>query len=176
MRAFLHSVAILVSAWALPAAAGDVAVTGVHICCASCVRGVEHALKDVTGVKNVNADRKTKTIKFTAADADAAAAGIAALARAGFHGAARHGDAVLQFPDSGADAEAQAAQVRVSQVHLCCGACVRAVEEAVRKVAGVQKVAADRDNSAVLVSGESIRVSAVVKALNGAGFHARIEP
>lgn len=169
------SVALLFAASALPALAGEVEVTDVHICCAACVKGVEHALKDVQGVKNVVADRKTKSIKFASDDDKAAAAGIEALATAGFHGKAKLGDKALDFPASGAKADAKSADIKIEHVHMCCGACVKAVDAAVKKVAGVSKVAADQDKSSIEVTGENISIDAVVKALNDAGFHATVK-
>jgi copper chaperone CopZ len=139
------------------------------------VKGVDKALAGVTGVSNVKSDREAKTVSFTAADDKAATAGIEALAKAGFHGTAKHGDADLKFPASGAKEGSKASQIKVGHVHLCCGACVRAADEAVKKVDGVNDVTADREASSIEVSGESVSVEAVVKALNDAGFHATVE-
>jgi copper chaperone CopZ len=174
-RTFTFALLFVFSA-ALPATAGEVQVTGVHICCGACVKGVEKALKDVTGVSKVSGDREAKTVRFTAADDKAAAAGIEALAKAGFHGTAKHGEATLEFPASGAKKDAKAGQVKISQVHLCCAACVRAADEALKKVSGVSTVTADREASSIEVTGENVSVEALVKALNDAGFHATIQP
>lgn len=167
--------AVVCAAATLPVLAGDVEITGVHICCNSCVKGVEAALKGVEGVTNVNADRKSKSIKFTAADDKAAEAGIQALATGGFHGTAKHGDKGLDFPASGAKADAKSADVKIEHVHMCCGACVKAVDAAVKKVAGVGKVTADQEQSSIEVTGENVSIAAVVKALNDAGFHATVK-
>ena len=168
---FLVVVAFVV----VPGIAGDVEVKGVHLCCGSCVKGVDKALKDVTGVSNVKCDRESKTVKFSADDDKAATAGVEALAKAGFHGSATHGDAKVDFPESGAKEGARASRIKVGHVHLCCGACVRAADEAIKKVDGVNNVTADREASSIEVSGDNVSVEAVVKALNGAGFHATVE-
>jgi periplasmic mercuric ion binding protein len=168
--------ALLFASAALPAIAGEVQVTGVHICCGACVKGVEKALKDVTGVSGVSADRESKTVRFTAADDKAATAGIEALSKAGFHGTAKHGEAALTFPASGAKEGAKAGQVKITNVHLCCPACVRAADEALKKVSGVSTVTADREASSIEVTGENVSVEDAVKALNEAGFHATIQP
>lgn len=169
------SLALLFAALSFQALAGEVEVSGVHLCCASCVKGVDNALKDVDGVTNVKSDRASKTVKFTAANDKAAAAGIEAFAKAGFHGTAKHGESALKFPDSGAKDGAKASQIKVGDVHLCCGACVRAAEEAIQKVDGVANITSDRDASSIEITGDNIGVQAVVKALNDAGFNATIQ-
>ena len=63
----------------------------------------------------------------------------------------------------------------MSNVHLCCAACVKAANAAVKAVAGVSDVKCDRDASSVTVTGNDVSVSAVVKALNDEGFHATIK-
>lgn len=167
---------LIVFVWGtLPAHSGQVEVRGVHLCCGACVKGVEKALSGIEGVSNVASDRETKTVTFTAADDKAAKAGIEALAKAGFHGKARHGDDDLAFPASGAKEGSKASKISLSHVHLCCAACVRAVDEVVRKVDGVTNVTADRQAGTVEVTGENVSVEAVVKALNDAGFHATVQ-
>ncbi len=163
---------VLLSAGA--ASAGSVEIKDVHLCCPSCVRGVDKALTGVSGVSAVKCDRAAKTVTFTAADDKAAQAGIDALAQGGFHGAATIDGKDAKFPASGAKEDAKADSIAVSNVHLCCGACVKAAEAAVKAVAGVSGVKCDRDASSVTVTGSDVSVAAVVKALNDEGFHATI--
>ncbi len=157
------------------ASAGKVEIKGVHLCCGQCLKGVDTALKDVAGVSAVKSDGKAGTVTFDAADDKAAEAGIKALADGGFHGAAKHGDKELAFPASGAKKGAKANSVTVGRVHLCCPACVKAVDKAVKAVDGVSDVQADRGASSVTVNGTNVSVEAVVKALNDAGFHATVK-
>ena len=79
------------------AAAGDVEITGVHLCCPACPKAVAAALVDVDGVSGTACDREEKTVSFSATNEETAQAGIDALAEAGFHGAATHGDDDLEF-------------------------------------------------------------------------------
>lgn len=176
MTARASLLGLLFSIAALPVSAGEVQVTGVHLCCGACVKGVDKALHGVEGVSGVASDRESRKVRFTAADDKAAAAGIEALAKGGFHGTAKHGDATLAFPASGAKEGAKAGQVKIGNVHLCCAACVRAADEALKKVEGVGNVSADREASSIEVTGENVSVEALVKALNEAGFHATIQP
>jgi mercuric ion binding protein len=174
---FVRSVLALIVAlgFAGSALAGKVEVKGVHLCCGACVTGVSKALDGVTGVSGVASDRESKVVTFTAADDKAAQAGIDALADAGFHGAATHDGNELKFPASGAKDGAKASEINIDDVHLCCAACVKAVDEVVSKVDGVSEVTSDRQASSVKVTGENVSVEAVVKALNDAGFHATIK-
>lgn len=156
------------------ASGGEVEVKGVHLCCGSCVTGVEKALKGVDGVAGVTCDRAEKTVVFTADDDDAAAAGIEALAKGGFHGTATHGEDAVEFPDSGAKHDAKANAIKLTHVHLCCAACVKAVKAAVGDVDGVNDTECDRKESTVAITGENVSVEAVVEALNEAGFNATV--
>ncbi|MBL8851012.1 MAG: heavy-metal-associated domain-containing protein [Planctomycetaceae bacterium] len=169
------SLFVLFASSSVAALAGQVEVTGVHLCCGACTTAVAKALSEVEGVSNVTSDRETKTIRYTAADDTAAAVGIEALATAGFHGTAKHDDKAADFPASGAKEGAKASRIKISNVHLCCAACVKAADAAVRKVDGVSNVTADRDASSLEITGDNVSVESVVAALNGAGFHATVE-
>jgi copper chaperone CopZ len=166
---------VLALVLASTASAGKVEIKGVHLCCGQCLKGVDSALKDVAGVSAVKSDGKAGTVTFDAADDKTAEAGIKALAEGGFHGAAKHGDRELAFPASGAKKGAKANSVTVGSVHLCCPACVRAVDKAVKSVGGVSEVKSDRGASSVTVNGTDVSVEAVIKALNDAGFHATVK-
>ncbi|MFG0333262.1 MAG: cation transporter [Maioricimonas sp. JB049] len=174
MRSVL-SVCAALTMLAATASAGDVKVEGVHLCCGACVKDVGKALKDVSGVAGVTCDRDEGTVSFNARSADAAKSAIDALAEAGFFGKAKHDGKEVAFPKSGAKDGAKADTVSVSSVHLCCGGCVSAVTKAVKKVDGVSDVSCDRSESSVKVTGSDVSVEAVVKALNAAGFNAKIK-
>lgn len=157
------------------AAAGKVEVTGVHLCCGKCAKGVADALSKVDGVSGAMCDRDAKTVTFTAANDEAAQAGIDALAEAGYHGTAKHGNDELEFPASGAKKDAKANSISLSHIHLCCGQCLKAVAAAANDVDGVSNVSCDREKMTCSVTGTNVSVEAVVKALNDAGFNAKVE-
>lgn len=155
--------------------AGEVSISGVHLCCGACVRDVGKALKGVEGVSDVACDRDTETVTFTATDAKAAAAGVAALAKGGFHGDAKLGDEKIEFPASGAKKGATADSVTIVGVHLCCGGCVNAASKAVKAQAEGADVEVDRQATSVTVKGKGLDVLALVEALNKAGFHGTVK-
>jgi periplasmic mercuric ion binding protein len=147
--------------------AAEVKITGVHVCCGACVKAINAALKDVAGVTKAAAE-EDGTVSFDAADEKAAAAGIAALAKAGFHGNAKSGDKALAFPKVEIAQGAKADSVTVTGIHLCCGACYKATDEALK---GLGTITNDKKAKTVTVTGKGIDVAAVIAALNKAGFH-----
>lgn len=172
----LTAAAVLFSAVAGVVEAGTVNVKGVHLCCGACVRDVNDALTDIKGVSDVAANRDAKIVTFTAADEDAAKAGVKALAEAGFHGKATHGDDPLPLPPAGKFKKgAKAPKIVFSGVHLCCGGCVNGAKEAMEEVKGVASIEVDRTGSKVTLSGDEIDIAEAVKALNDGGFHGTIE-
>lgn len=153
--------------------AGDVTVKGVHLCCGACVKGVAKALGGVDGVSDASCDRPGKTVTFAAANDKAAQAGIDALAKAGFHGTATHGDKKVAFPASGVKKGAKADEVTFTNVHLCCGGCVNGAKKALADIA--TNFSADRGSNSVTLKGSDIDVAAAAAALNEAGFHATVK-
>ena len=177
MRALQTSMAALVflAICGNVAEAARVTIKGVHLCCGACVAGVDDALEDVKGVSSVAADRNSKIVAFTAADDEAAKAGIEALAKAGFHGSAVHGDKKLSFPASGAKKGEKANKITLTGLHLCCGACVTGAQEALQIVKGASTIEFDRMLGIARIIGKEIDVTAAVAALNKGGFHGTLK-
>lgn len=161
---------------AIPQAeAGGVSVKKAHVCCGQCVTIVKKTLTDLEGVSSPAADQKTGTITFDAADDAAAKRGIDALAKAGFHGAAAHGDKVLEFPKTTAKKGDKANSVTFTGVHLCCGQCVTGAKEALKDVKNVTKIDVVQKTQTVTLTGENIDVLEAVSAFNGGGFHGTLK-
>lgn len=71
----------------------------------------------------------------------------------------------------GAAVSASAEQVRVEGVHICCGACVKALNAAFEGVEGVSNVAVDKDARTVTYDAADAKTArAGVQALAKAGF------
>jgi periplasmic mercuric ion binding protein len=155
--------------------AGEVKIDGVHICCGQCVRGAQGALKDVTGVSEAKADKDSGSITLIAADDKAATAAVAALAKAGFRGTAKHGDKTLDFPAANAEKGAKADTFTITGVHLCCPSCYTAAEDALKSVDGVTAVNADKKAKTLAVTGKNVDVNAALDALFDAGFQAAVK-
>jgi copper chaperone CopZ len=79
--------ALVLSIALAPAALADVSVTlsNVHLCCNSCVKGVDKATATVTGAA-AQSDRKADTVTITAPDKATAQKAVDALVAAGYFG------------------------------------------------------------------------------------------
>ncbi|MBC8356751.1 MAG: heavy-metal-associated domain-containing protein [Planctomycetes bacterium] len=151
-----------------------VAVRGTHLCCGGCQASADEALSDVEGISAIACDLNTKVISYQAASDKAAAAGIEALATAGFYGTATHGAKKLPYPESGAKKGMKANSIMLTGVHLCCTACVSGSQKALVDVKGVTLIDIDRNEKTIKLTGDAINVPEAVAALNKAGFYCRL--
>ncbi|MDA1051821.1 MAG: heavy metal-associated domain-containing protein [Planctomycetota bacterium] len=174
MRYITLLVATLFAFAASPAHSATVAVRGTHLCCGGCQAGAEEALSEVEGISDVSADVNTKVISYKAASDKAAAAGIEALAAAGFYGTATHGAKKLAYPDSGAKKGMKANSLLLTGLHLCCTACVTSSQKALVDVKGVSLIDIDRNEQTIKLTGDSIDVPEAIAALNKAGFFCKL--
>lgn len=167
----------LLTAVTLPVSvfAGEVTVKGVHICCGGCVSALTGALDGVKGVSGASASQDEGKVTYQATDAKAAAAGLKAIAGAGFYGTASYDGKKLEVPAPKIDAKLTADTVTLTGVHLCCGTCVTESSKALKGVNGVAEVEGDQDNGTLTVKGNKVNVSELVKALHGAGFHGNVK-
>lgn len=128
--------AAFVLALTLTARAADVTVTltDVHLCCQSCVKGVAQAVADVTGL-TAKADQDAGTVILTGPDTGTVQKGADALVTAGFFG--KSSDASIKInADTGAKNQTLQS-IRIEGLHLCCGKCVKAVNQVLATVPGV---------------------------------------
>jgi copper chaperone CopZ len=171
MKAFsaLLAAVILFAATAFGAET-KVLVSDVHICCKSCVTGIETALKDVKGVKFA-VDKDKDTVAITADEAANAQAAVDALGGAGYYGKLDSKDVAFK---AGAAPDGKVAKVEVSGIHNCCGKCTTAINKAIKAVAGVKETTAKPKLTTFEVTGD-FEAKAVVKALNDAGFQAQVK-
>ncbi|HEV2947545.1 MAG TPA: cation transporter [Gemmataceae bacterium] len=148
-----------------------VELKGVHLCCKACTNAVGDILKGVDGVKGA-CDMKAKTVTITAKDDKAAQKALDALAAGGFHGDTGNADLTIK-EDSGAP-QGKVKTLTLSGAHNCCGACCKAIKSTVKKVNGVSDDTAKPKATTFTVSGD-FDAGELVKALNAAGFHAKVK-
>lgn len=170
MRALALVVGSLTLLATTPAYCGTVTVKGTHLCCGGCQDIADAALSEVDGVSDISCDLNTKVISYEAAGDKAAEAGIKALAKAGFFGTASHDKKPLKYPASGAKKGMKSNSIMLSNVHLCCTACVTASQKALQDVRGVTLIDIDRNEKTIKLTGDSILVPEAIAALNKAGF------
>ena len=152
-----------------------VRIKGVHLCCGACVAGVNEALDELKGVTDVAADRNGKVVVFKAKDDKTAKASLEALAKAGYYGRAAIGDKDVKFPDPGVKKGTKVDKVVLSNVHLCCGACVTAAQKSLEKVNGLTRIAIDRNEKTISLGGKGVDLLKAIGALNDAGFYAKVK-
>jgi periplasmic mercuric ion binding protein len=123
-----------VLSFGLAANAATVTLTGVHICCGGCVKGVAKAEANVPGITAV-ADEDAGTVVLTAADTATLQKGADALVAAGFFGKSSD-PAITVNADTGAKNE-KVQSITIEHLNLCCGKCVSTVNEVLSGVPGV---------------------------------------
>jgi len=154
-------------AFALSAAAEvTVKLTDVHLCCNSCVKGVDKAIAKVSGV-TAQSDKDAGTVALTAPDQATAQKAVNALVAAGYFGKSADSGIKVTAKTGAKDEKVQT--LKVEGVHLCCGKCVTAVKDAVGSVAGVKGNTAEKNVPSFEVTGD-FNAADVFKALNKAGL------
>jgi hypothetical protein len=149
---------------AAAAQAADVKVTGIHNCCGQCKAAITKALTD-GGATNVTLEGAN--LSFSAEDPVKA---VKALYDAGYAGKVEGAQA--RPPSAGARG-VKGKVITVEGTHNCCGACVKALNEATKAVGTCNAKA--RDTSFTVSSDNEIEAAAVVRALREAGFNCHIK-
>lgn len=149
---------------------GDVKVEGVHLCCGKCVTGAKKSLTGLEGISKVRVNKSEESVVFVASNKESAVKGLKALAQAGFYGKPS-----IDGPKFDVDASARKDAVSLSEMHLCCGGCVRSAVEAIESVDGVKEATANAAEGKIAVSGSGISLAAVMQALHAAGFHGTVK-
>lgn len=151
-----------------------VTIRSVHLCCGGCTEGAKGALDGIDGVSDVKADVNSKSIVFAAKSEKAAQKGIDALAEHGFFGKAAFGKKDLAFPDAGAKKGEKRDSLTFTGVHLCCGACKKAVHEALTKLDGMTSMEIDAAAETVKLNGAGMTALDAVELLQKAGFYGKL--
>lgn len=143
-------------------AESTVTLTGVHNCCQGCDKGITKAVAKVSGASaTTDEDKVTITAKD---DADAQKA-VASLVDAGYFG---KGATALPVVD------AKVKSAKVDGVHLCCGKCVKAIDEVVKNVPGATSHDATKGADSFKVEGD-FSTATLATALNDAGLSGKIK-
>ena len=155
------------------AVADSVEVKGPHICCKQCVDIVTKILDKVDGVSEISADAKTKTVKFTAKDEKAAKAGLKAIVDGGFFGSAISGGKELPSPVDAPAKGDKADVVVVKDVHVCCGACQKAIAKVFKDAKITYEGKGPQRTVRIELPGQE--PGSVVEALRKAGFNGSVQ-
>jgi len=167
MKQILPAVlAVLISLAGTAVAETTATLGNVHLCCKACVNGVTKAAGKVPGV-TATCDMKAGTVQLSAADAAAVQKAVDAIVAAGYFGTSSDGAVVVN--DTSGAKDAKVSSLKVSGVHLCCGKCVSAVDDAVKGVKGVSAHTAEKGSESFTVTGD-FNAKELFGALHKAGF------
>lgn len=145
-----------------------VKLSGVHLCCGGCAKGIANAVKKVEGA-SVSCDRDAGSVTVTAGDDAVARKALAAIGRAGYYGKSDHKK--LRVPGRKAK-DAKVSNQKVAGVHLCCGKCVKAIDAVVAAVDGATGHDAEKGSQVFTIKG-SYSALALQTALHDAGLNGR---
>jgi copper chaperone CopZ len=148
-----------------------VELKGVHLCCAKCTAAVKSALRDVDGVK-ATCDQENQSVTISASDDSAAQKALDALAAHGFHGDT--GNSTLKIKEDSGVTAGKVTSMKLTGIHNCCRSCNKAVKSAIKKVDGVTGDTAKPNTGSLTVTG-NFDGAELVKALNAAGFHVKVQ-
>jgi copper chaperone CopZ len=171
MKITLTSVA-LAFALALTTRAADVSVkiTDVHLCCDSCVKGVQAAVGKVQGA-TASVDKDAGTVSLAGADKATVQKATDALVAAGYFG--KSSDSSIKISESTGAKGEKVQSLQVTGVHLCCGKCVDAVDDALNSVTGVKTNTATKGAKSFTVTGD-FNDKEVFTALQKAGLTGQV--
>jgi copper chaperone CopZ len=145
-------------------------ISNVHLCCQSCVKGVEKAVADVKGV-TATVDKDAETVTLTGPDKAAVQKAADALVAAGYFGKTSD-DRIKLAAATGATGK-KVHTLKLQGVHLCCGKCVSTVDKAVKSVNGVKEHTAKKNADSFEVNGD-FNDKEVIDALQKAGLTGKV--
>jgi copper chaperone CopZ len=167
MKNSFLAVALVLGLAAFSARAEDtVKISEVHLCCNSCVKGVDKAVGKVAGL-TATVDKDAETVTLSAANKATLQKGADALTAAGYFGVSS--DPAIKLVDASGAKDAKVKSMTVNDVHLCCGKCVTAVDKALKSVKGVESHTAEKGAKSFEVKGDFNQKEAMT-ALQKAGL------
>jgi copper chaperone CopZ len=149
----IFSAIVLALGLTVSAGAADVTVTitDVHLCCPSCVKGVAKAVADVNGL-TAKADEDAGTVTLTGPDTETVQKGADALVAGGYFG--KSSDSTIKINAKTGAKNEKVQSIKIEGLHLCCGKCVKAVNETLAKVPGVTGNTAAKGAKSFEVTGD----------------------
>jgi copper chaperone CopZ len=126
-------------------------ISGVHLCCPSCVKGVNKAVDGIQGV-TATASEEQGIVTLTGPDAATVQKAADALVAAGYYG--KSSDPAIKLHSHTGAKGKNVKSLEVEDVHLCCGKCVKAVNTALGEVKGVTGNTATKGAKSFTVSGD----------------------
>lgn len=171
MNKLLTFATVLITTVAYSAfAESSVKLSGVHLCCGSCVKGADKAVSTVTGATSAT-DKDAGTVTIKGSDTATVQKAVDALIAAGYFGTSS--DAEIKVKAKSGAKKAKVQTLKLAGVHLCCTKCVTAVNDTVSKVTGVKANTATKGAESFEVTGD-FSPKEVVSALNKVGLTGQV--
>ena len=145
-------------------------ISDVHLCCQSCVKGVEKVTGEIKGLKT-SVDKDAGTVTLTADDKATIQKATDALVTAGYFG--KSSDAGIKLTSETGAKGKKVQTLKLEGVHLCCGKCVSAVDDALKSVSGVKEHTAKKNAKTFEVTGD-FNDREVFDALHKAGLTGKV--
>jgi copper chaperone CopZ len=143
-------------------------ITDVHLCCKSCVNLAQKTVADNVPGATAVADQETDTITVTGPDTATVQKAANALVKAGYFGKSSNMDIKITA-NTGATGQ-QVQTLDVSNVHLCCPKCAKAVTDALTAVPGVTSTSGVAKDAKTFQVKGSFKDSDVFAALQKVGL------
>ena len=143
-----------------------VTISEVHLCCHSCINGVAKATTGIDGL-TAKASQEDDTITLSGPDTATLQKGADALTSAGFFG--KSSDPSVKLNGETGAKNQMVQTMTIENLHLCCGKCVKAVNEILSTVPGVTTNTAAKGVKSFTVTG-NFNDKAVFDALQKGGL------
>lgn len=152
MKSTLLAIAVvLFTAGIARAESASVQIKDVHLCCQSCVKGVQSAVATVKGA-TASVDKDAGTVSLAGPDAATVQKAADAIVNAGYFGKSNNPDIKINTNPGATGQKVQS--LKVEGVHLCCGKCVSTVNDAMSTVPGATGNTATKGSKSFTVTGD----------------------
>ena len=169
MKTLIIMLFTLGSTCLLTGADTKVTLSGVHLCCKGCVKGVSKAVEQSGG--KAACDAKAGTVVISG-DKETIEKALESVAKAGYYG--KSDNEALSIACQGGAKDEKVKSLTLSGAHLCCGKCVKAVTKAMDATDGADAHTAKKGSKTFEVSG-NFNAKAFIKALHDNGLHAFVK-
>jgi copper chaperone CopZ len=145
---------------------GKAILTGLHICCSGCKNRIEE-LGEGEEDDDVKISIKGDAVHVKGDSDREAQAAVDRIMNGGFFGKSNSETVVVYTPESGGGKHDE---LEVSGVHLCCGKCVNAVEDALEEVPNIDDIDIKKGEKKFVITGKKVDAAKIGAALNGVGL------
>jgi len=153
----------------MPKGPTSVVLTGAHVCCSKCEKGMEKAIERYDDIKLVF-DKDAGTVTFNGESGQSVEDALFKIHDAGYYGSTDH--ARLKMKKLGGSTK-EMEEADVSGLHNCCGKCEKAIKNALKTVKGIDEHTLDKGKTSFKITGK-FTIAEVMKALGDAGMAATI--